>query len=280
MQRFRFNEIPFIDFSFWSFIKFISERLKYTDRNSGFVKSYSADEVLALCNHFNISINQPLIATALKYCDMRANLLNASAPMFMDAATAENEFLKLQKIHTQERLTCKLPRNKQKGAMSNIAFFTAMINILTELTIRKITGCRDGACFDDDPCTLLNVRDAFERIVGVSSRRFDGTYPNTAYPKIVWEIKEYYYTTTFGSRIADGVYETLLDGYELNEIQQRTGQKIFHILFIDAYDTWWGMGKSYLCRIIDALNMGLVDEVIIGKEIFSRWPMLLRQLVP
>ena len=30
----------------------------------------------------------------------------------------------------------------------------------------------------------------------------------------LWEIKEYYYTTTFGSRVADGVYETLLDGLE------------------------------------------------------------------
>ena len=37
-------------------------------------------------------------------------------------------------------------------------------------------------------------------------------------PLAVWEIKEYYYTTTFGSRVADGVYETLLDGMELREL--------------------------------------------------------------
>ena len=38
-------------------------------------------------------------------------------------------------------------------------------------------------------------------------------------PIAIWEIKEYYYTTTFGSRIADGVYETPLDGMELEELR-------------------------------------------------------------
>ena len=92
---------------------------------------------------------------------------------------------------------------------------------------------------------------------------------------LVWEIKEYYYTTTFGSRIADGVFETQLDGFEMKELYSRTGKKVHHVLFIDAYNTWWNMGKSYLCRIIDALNYGLVDEVIVGREVFSRWPEVL-----
>jgi len=36
----------------------------------------------------------------------------------------------------------------------------------------------------------------------------------------VWEIKDYYYTTTFGIRIAYGVYESLLDGMELEELRE------------------------------------------------------------
>jgi len=31
----------------------------------------------------------------------------------------------------------------------------------------------------------------------------------------------YYYTTTFGSRVEDGVYETLLDGMELEELREQ-----------------------------------------------------------
>ncbi|MEO8960291.1 MAG: hypothetical protein ABI325_00310 [Ginsengibacter sp.] len=41
------------------------------------------------------------------------------------------------------------------------------------------------------------------------SRRVDGAFPNIINPHAIWEIKEYYYTTTFGSRVADGVYESL-----------------------------------------------------------------------
>lgn len=47
------------------------------------------------------------------------------------------------------------------------------------------------------------------------ARRVEGAFPSPVNPVAVWEIKEYYYTTTFGSRVADGVYESLLDGMEL-----------------------------------------------------------------
>lgn len=60
---------------------------------------------------------------------------------------------------------------------------------------------------------------------------------------------------------------------------ERTGYKVHYVLFIDAYRTWWMQGKSYLCRIIDALNMGLMDEVIIGREVFARWPELLQSML-
>ena len=96
---------------------------------------------------------------------------------------------------------------------------------------------------------------------------------------MVWEIKEYYYATTFGSRVADGVYETQLDGFELNEIYNRTGHKIKHVFMVDAYKTWWIDGKSYLCRIIDALNAGLVDEAIFGREILTRWPLVVNSVL-
>ena len=95
----------------------------------------------------------------------------------------------------------------------------------------------------------------------------------------MWEIKEYYYATTFGSRVADGVYETQLDGYEFRDISQRSGKPITHVFFLDAYKTWWEDGKSYLCRIIDILNSGLVDEVIVGREVFNRWPELLASII-
>ena len=69
-------------------------------------------------------------------------------------------------------------------------------------------------------------------------------------PIAIWEIKEYYYTTTFGSRVADGIYETLLDGAELEDLL-KMGRTVRHHPFVDGHRTWWKDGKPYLCRIVD-----------------------------
>ena len=100
--------------------------------------------------------------------------------------------------------------------------------------------------------------------------------PGHVDPLAVWEIKEYYYTTTFGSRVADGVYETLLDGMELQELAEQEGVTVEHLLMVDAHYTWWDCGKSYLCRMIDMLHMGYVDEILFGREVVDRLPELAR----
>ena len=161
--------------------------------------------------------------------------------------------------------------------MRQVAYYTAIINIIAEDTIRRITRNSHDLGFDDDPRGLSFIWDEDGYIIGGSSRRFDGAYPSIQNPRLVWEIKEYYYATTFGSRVADGVYETQLDGYEFKELFERTGIKVYHVLFVDAYRTWWVQGKSYLCRLIDALNSGLVDEVIFGREVFTRWSKILEE---
>ena len=51
-------------------------------------------------------------------------------------------------------------------------------------------------------------------------------------------------------------------------------------LFLTRYIyTWWECGKSYLCRIIDMLSMGYVDEVLFGREVLTRLPALVPEWV-
>lgn len=102
----------------------------------------------------------------------------------------------------------------------------------------------------------------------------DGAFPSVVNPVAIWEIKEYYYTTTFGSRVADGVYEALLDGLELEELAASTGRKVQHLLVVDDHFTWWECGRSYLCCIIDMLRMGYIDEILFGREVLRRLPPL------
>ena len=59
---------------------------------------------------------------------------------------------------------------------------------------------------------------------------------------------------------------------ELKEIREHAGVDVKHYLFLDAHYTWWDCGKSYLCRIIDMLHMGYVDEVLFGYEVVEELP--------
>jgi len=78
------------------------------------------------------------------------------------------------------------------------------------------------------------------------------------------------------TRIADGIYETLLNGMELKELYEYEKIKVFHYLMIDSHYTWWVCGKSYLCRIIDMIHMGYVDEVLFGFEVLEKLPILVK----
>jgi hypothetical protein len=132
--------------------------------------------------------------------------------------------------------------------------------------------------FDADPHSLTTVTRGNQPLRTLA-RRLDGAFPSIVNPIAVWEIKEYYYTTTFGSRVADGVYETLLDGMEIEELQESEKITVKHYLFADSHFTWWACGKSYLCRIIDMLHMGYVDEVLFGREVVSELPRIVKEWI-
>lgn len=272
-----FDEFKDMPSSFWAMLKFVSQELGYTKR--GVVKTYSEREIVDLLESYDLRIDRRQIRNVIDYAKLRADTLNGFVKNnLMDAQTAQAEFERLYPIYKDNNFVCSLPMNKQKGDMRQIAYFTAIINILTELTIRKAGLIECEKCFNDDPRSLMYIIDEGQ-VVGASSRRVDGAYPDIINPRLIWEVKEYYYTTTFGSRVADGVYETQLDGYELKDIYERTDCYIKHILFVDGYKTWWVDGKSYLCRIVDMLNAGLVDEVIIGREVLERWPDILATVI-
>ena len=272
-----------LDADFWALIKLVSEELGYTSKgpNGSIARVFSPYEIDDICRKMRTNISDEYIRLASEYSQWRAFALNdIIQPNLMDAEAAKNTFEGLYRdIYQRYGYCSKLPMNKQSGTMKQVNYFTAIINIITEDVISRLHASNEAPGFDDDPRGLVYVWNRNNELVGAASRRFDGAYPSIYNPKIIWEIKEYYYATTFGSRVADGVYETQLDGFEFQEIYNRTGIKVFHTLFIDAYRTWWIQGKSYLCRLMDAMNAGLVDEVIVGKEVLTRWPEVLSNLL-
>ncbi len=266
------NEGP----EFWANVRTIAQEIGYTQRGEGTIKIPTLQDVQAKFSHLGMQTTHlatsnnrltPFGQTIFDYFQHRAEILNNSVQhLLMDKDEAEREFNRLRRLY---RPRCPLPMNKQKGSKKNHAFLTGIVNMLIE------AGIADAPC-DYDPRSLTTVtREA--RPFRTLARRVDGAFPSVVNPIAVWEVKEYYYTTTFGSRVADGIYETLLDGLELRELNSATGSRIEHILFVDAKYTWWDCGKSYLCRLVDMLHMGCVDEVLFGREVLDVLPVMVER---
>lgn len=271
-----FTEFLGKDQSFWSNVKLVSETVGYSDRRTEKLKRYSIENIISAFKSRRITYAHVYSERSMVPTDLGKDLLlylnkrsyaieNIAYPNLMDRSEARKEFEAIR-----ERLlpSCHLPMNKQKGEKKHHLYMTCIVNMLTEEAL-------GGVYFDDNPRGLVIVtKDG--RPIRSMSRWMDGVYPSLLDPVAVWETKEYYGTTTFGSRVADGVYETMLDGHELSELGESSGRKINHYLIVDDKFTWWTKGKSYLCRIIDILNMGLVDEVLVGKEVLTRWKDVVR----
>ncbi len=263
---------------FWANVRTISQKLGYTERGERVIKVPSLEKIREALLSLGLESNHLLDAegkpTALgqslqDYFKFRAEVLNKTVePLLMTVEQAAKLFAQYRK-----RLcpSCPIPMNKQKGEKKTVAYFTGLINMLIEANAK-------GYPCDYDPreLTTITVQNAPLRTL---ARRVDGAFPNAVNPIAVWEIKEYYYTTTFGSRVADGVYETLLDGMELEELREHEKIDVKHYLMVDAHYTWWDCGKSYLCRIVDMLHMGYVDEVLFGREVVDEMPRIVKEWV-
>ncbi len=266
---------------FWANVRSISQKLGYTERGEGKIKIPALSEMCDALRSLGLDSTHlagskgkatPLGKTILNYFKFRAEILNNQVePNLMNLEQAASLFAEQKQ---RLRPTCPIPmnkQNKQKGNKRTEAYFTGLINMLIEANAK-------GCPCDFDPRTLTTIT-IDNMPLRTLARRIDGAFPKTVNPVAVWEIKEYYSTTTFGSRVADGVYETLLDGMELEELREHEQIDVKHYLMIDAHYTWWNCGRSYLCRIVDLLHMGYVDEVLFGREVVAELPRIVKEWV-
>jgi hypothetical protein len=264
--------------TFWASVRLISQDVGYTEKGTNRIKVPSREQIKAKLERREIDFDKiqsqifdskdfgTLLADYFAY---RADILYSFVePHLMDSKKARRTF---EKFYKKLKPSRQVPMNKQSGEKKAPAYLTGLVNMLIEANSQ-------GLPCDYDPrqLTLITKNGLPVRTL---ARRVDGAFPRSIDPVAVWEIKEYYYTTTFGSRVADSIYESLLDGLELEELRENEQIDIKHYLMIDAHDTWWNQGKSYLCRIIDMLHMGYIDEVLFGYEVTERLPSLVTEWV-
>ena len=260
---------------FWANTSLINQRLGYANKKligkfpGGFFIP-TIDEIEKLYKSEGLSLEH-LISNlkfteygekVIEYFEYRASILTDYVEtMLMDVNRAKETYsaqLSLQKY------TCPLPRNNQGKAKGAPRYLNCLINMIAERTIGN-----EFIDYDPKEMTAFTIDGIPKRSM---TRRVDGAVPDVINPVAIWETKEYYYTTTFGSKISDGIYATQLDGHELKEVHDSFGLDVKHIMFVDGHYTWWHSGRSYLCRMIDILHMDLVDELMFGYEGITEWP--------
>lgn len=261
---------------FWANVRTISQELGYTNRSDKTILIPSIYRLREAFSSLSLSMDHiedrfgkltPFGKKLYEYFEFRSDVLNnVVRGNLMGKDEAEALFYEIKNNLNPQ---CPLPFNKQTGEKRNYAFLTGIVNMLVEANI-------GGYSCNYDPRSLTTVTHN-NMPLRTLSRRVDGAFPSVINPVAIWEIKEYYYTKTFGSRVADGVYESLLDGMEIEELESAGHSRIDHVLIVDDYYTWWDCGRSYLCRIIDMLHMGYLGEVIFGKEVVYRLPRLVSE---
>lgn len=265
----RYRELPK---PFWALVKLVSEGLGYSKKGS--LKRYSTEQVADLLVRRELDPARLAVpewlALVADYSEYRATVLETIVrPALMTKEQARAHFDTI--FQTREGWTCSLPKNKLRGNQAHPNYLGAIVNMIAEQQLGP-------GMFDSNPLGLATITRGGVPLRTLS-RRMDGAFPRISNPTALWEVKEYYGTTTFGSRVADGVYETMLDGTELLELREMEGITINHYLMVDDLFTWWSCGKSYLCRIVDMLHGDLVDEVFFGRQVIEDWPAVVGALM-
>jgi hypothetical protein len=259
---------------FWAVVKLVSEQLGYTekkDRNDKEaphrIKRYSAASVAECLRKRGLNdratIERGWDRLLAEYSEHRADLLERviePALMNREQAKAAYDEMRAKKIEWR----CPESLNIQTGEKRHPKYLGGLVNMVAELALGDAT-------FDCNPGGLTTVTRG--RVpLRTLTRRVDGAYPTINDPFAIWEVKEFYGTTTFGSRVADGIYESMLDGTELAELREAEKIDIKHYLMMDDHFTWWGLGRSFLVRAVDMLHGDLLDELFFGRQVLTEWP--------
>lgn len=211
-----------------------------------------------------IPIPKESVDLLFEYKEVRDSMFNLAFNLLRDEEEAKSFCKNLN--FTVGQTTTKSQDHHQASKAMIAAVSNISKNICTEHNLS----------IDDDPqrrCVWCKDNE-----LHVTARNLDGAIPGLINPYVIWEIKEYWGKTKGGSKMSDAVYECQLVGHELIDYSERTEQKIYHVVFLDG-KTQWSHRKSDLKRFIDLLNQGLIDHLIIGKEVESIWESLLDSII-
>jgi hypothetical protein len=253
---------------FWSYVRLVSEQAGYQPHGDKLIKKYSKEDLKNTIEKTGINAD-PLFGDSttnsttqlaedlLQYLNYRSEKVKEALDKIRTKDEAIRDFEEYRGDYVME--TEQL--NKQ-GSGAKLVFANSV-----NLVLERETGIE----FNPNPRMLPTVLDSEDNLQITLPKWPDGAFPTARNPLSLWEVKEFYSSTTFGSRIADAIYEMMLFSEEAQTLQEETNQELDLYLMTDGYEAW-KKGVSYICRIIDILNMEYIDAAIFGEEVFTQWP--------
>lgn len=244
----------------WDVHRFYLSLAKKKRFQQEWLEELRVDKKIALPDGSELPIDQKTVNLFFDYSNDRDRLFEEALTLLRTEEEALDYCAKNQVS------VLKTATKSQDHHQSSKAMIAAVTHTASQVCDSK------GVTVDPDPqarCVWCN-----DHGLHVSARNLDGAVPGLANPSIVWEIKEYWGKTGGGSKMSDAVYECHLVGLELREFESRGGNKVTHVVFIDGKHQW-ATRKSDLRRLIDLMNQGLIDHLIIGREVEHIWKSIL-----
>ena len=247
----------------WELVRyFLSIRTK--GEREAVVKALQ-DESVAKIGKVKLKLELGVSRLLIAYLEFRSTLWDTRGKMLRIEAEAKEFCIEAFKESPKTTQTKNPDHHQSSKAM-----------VLTTTRLAEAV-CREyGFLIDPNPqtrCVWLA-----ERNLHVTARNLDGAVQALLNPILIWEIKEYWGTTSGGSKMSDAVYECALVGRELRDFEKRAGGHIDHAVLLDGKDQWTSR-KSDLLRFCDLYHQGLVDALIIGREIETHWQPFVESVI-
>lgn len=226
------------------------------------VDKIKTDAALGLARY--LESRQEYLPGLAEYLDLRAEVADNLLSMARTEAEARQDFASI----SQEAV--RTYGTQMVGHHQSPKVLVATIEVLTRAACASV-----GLTHNLNPQERATI--VADDHLWVSPRRLDGAVPGLFNPVGLWEIKEYWGVTGGGSKMSDAIYECQLVGTELRAFQDRYGVAVRHYAILDGVDQWRAR-RSDLRRAVDLLYSGLLDELLVGREVLDEWPRIAGEL--
>jgi hypothetical protein len=247
----------------WELVRYYLSITTKEERES-FLRTLKTESA-AKVGKINLKLEGDVAKSLLRYLDFRSSLWRVADKL----------------LRTEEEATsyCKkafneLPKITQTKNQDHHQSSKAMVLATTRLAESICTEV--GMAVESNPqrrCVWVA-----EEQLHVTARNLDGAIPGLVDPFLVWEIKEYWGTTSGGSKMSDAVYECALVGRELRDFEKRTKLHVDHAVLLDGKAQWTSR-KSDLLRFYDLYYQGLIDLLVVGQEIETKWQPFVKSAI-